>query len=390
MKLPPLEGLPLDETTRALVRVDFNVPLRDGHIDDDLRITTALPTIRWLLEHGTRVVACGHLGRPNGAPDPQYSMAPVAARLSELLGFAVPLSPTVGPERDAAVRDLAPGRMLLLENLRFNPGETADDPEFAALLTEGCAVYVNEAFGASHRAHASIVGPPKLVPCAAGRLLEREVQVLGGLLDDPTHPFVAILGGAKVSDKLGVIDALLKRCDTLLVGGAMAFTFLVAAGHHVGNSLVEPDLVDHCRDLLATGRLRVPSDVVVAPTMSADADTRIVGVGAMPDGWLGLDIGPGTAAAFADEIADAATVLWNGPMGVFELAPFAAGTRAVAHAVADCHGFTVVGGGDSAAALRGFGLGDAVDHLSTGGGASLEFLERGDLPGLVALRDGNP
>jgi phosphoglycerate kinase len=390
VKLPPLDGLPLDETTRALVRVDFNVPLRDGHIEDDLRITTALPTIRWLLEHGTRVVACGHLGRPNGAPDPQYSMAPVAARLSELLGFAVPLSPTVGPERDAAVRDLAPARMLLLENLRFDPGETADDPEFAARLTEGCAVYVNEAFGASHRAHASIVGPPRLVPCAAGRLLEREVRVLGGLLDDPAHPFVAILGGVKVSDKLGVIDALLKRCDTLLVGGAMAFTFLVAAGHQVGNSLVEPDLVDHCRDLLATGRLRVPSDVVVAPTMSADADTRIVAAAAMPDGWLGLDIGPGTAADFADEIADAATVLWNGPMGVFELAPFAAGTRAVAQAVADCHGFTVVGGGDSAAALRGFGLGDAVDHVSTGGGASLEFLERGDLPGLVALRDGNP
>ncbi len=390
MKLPPLEGLPLDETTRALVRVDFNVPLRDGHIDDDLRITTALPTIRWLLEHGTRVVACGHLGRPNGAPDPQYSMAPVAARLSELLGFAVPLTATVGPERDASVRDLVPGRMLLLENLRFDPGETADDPEFAARLTEGCAVYVNEAFGASHRAHASIVGPPRLVPCAAGRLLEREVRVLGGLLDDPAHPFVAILGGAKVSDKLGVIDALLKRCETLLVGGAMAFTFLVAAGHQVGNSLVEPDLVDHCRDLLATGRLRVPSDVVVAPTMSADAETRIVAAGAMPDGWLGLDIGPGTAADFADEIADAATVLWNGPMGVFELAPFAAGTRAVAQAVADCHGFTVVGGGDSAAALRGFGLGDAVDHLSTGGGAALEFLERGDLPGLVALREGNP
>jgi phosphoglycerate kinase len=390
VNLPPLEGLSLDETTRALVRVDFNVPLRDGHIEDDLRITTALPTIRGLLEHGTRVVACGHLGRPHGAPDPQYSMAPVAARLSELLGFAVPLTATVGPERDAAVRDLAPGRMLLLENLRFDPGETADVPEFVARLTEGCGVYVNEAFGASHRAHASIVGPPRLVPCAAGRLLEREVRVLGGLLDEPSHPFVAILGGAKVSDKLGVIDALLKRCDTLLVGGAMAFTFLVAAGHQVGNSLVEPDLVDHCRDLLATGRLHVPSDVVVAPAMAADADTRIVAAGAMPDGWLGLDIGPGTAADFADEIADAATVLWNGPMGVFELAPFAAGTRAVAQAVADCRGFTVVGGGDSAAALRGFGLGDAVDHLSTGGGASLEFLERGDLPGLVALREGNP
>jgi phosphoglycerate kinase len=388
VKLPPLEGLPLDETTRALVRVDFNVPLRDGHVEDDLRITTALPTIRWLLEHGARVVTCGHLGRPKGVPDPQYSMVPVAARLSELLGFVVPLTATIGPDRDAAVRDLAPGRVLLLENLRFDPGETADDPEFAARLTEGCTVYVNEAFGASHRAHASIVGPPRLVPSAAGRLLEREVRVLGGLLEDPAHPFVAILGGAKVRDKLGVIDALLQRCDTLLVGGAMAFTFLVAAGHRVGNSLVEPDLVDHCRDLLATGRLRVPTDVVVAPTMSADADTRVAAAGAIPDRWLGLDIGPGTAADFADEIAEAATVLWNGPMGVFELAPFAAGTRAVAQAVADCRGFTVVGGGDSAAALRGFGLGDAVDHLSTGGGASLELLEHGDLPGLVALREG--
>ena len=390
MQLPPLEGLPLDDTTRALLRVDFNVPLRDGHVEDDLRITTALPTITWLLEHGARVVACGHLGRPKGAPDPQYSMAPVAARLSELLGAPVPLTPATGPERDAAVRDLGPGRVLLLENLRFDPGETANDPGFVAGLTEGCAVYVNEAFGASHRAHASIVGPPRLVPCAAGRLLEREVRVLGGLLDEPAHPFVAILGGAKVSDKLGVIDALLKRCDTLLVGGAMAFTFLVAAGHRVGASLVEPDMVDHCRDLLATGRIRIPTDLVVAPTISADADTRIVPAGAVPDGWLGLDIGPGTAADFADEIADAATVLWNGPMGVFELAPFAAGTRAVAQAVADCHGFTVVGGGDSAAALRGFGLADAVDHLSTGGGASLEFLERGDLPGLVALREGKP
>ena len=390
MQLPALEGLPLDDTTRALVRVDFNVPLRDGHVEDDLRITTALPTITWLLEHGARVVACGHLGRPKGVPDPQYSMAPVAARLSELLGAGVPLTPIIGPERDAAVRDLGPGRVLLLENLRFAPGETANDPEFAARLTDGCAVYVNEAFGASHRAHASIVGPPRLVPCAAGRLLEREVRVLGGLLDEPAHPFVAITGGAKVSDKLGVIDALLKRCDTLLVGGAMAFTFLVAAGHRVGASLVEPEMVDHCRDLLATGRIRVPTDLVVAPTIAADADTRIVPARAVPDGWLGLDIGPGTAADFADEIADAATVLWNGPMGVFELAPFAAGTRAVAQAVADCHGFTVVGGGDSAAALRGFGLADAVDHLSTGGGASLEFLERGDLPGLVALREGKP
>ncbi|HSO95378.1 MAG TPA: phosphoglycerate kinase [Acidimicrobiia bacterium] len=390
MQLPPLEGLPLDDTTRALLRVDFNVPLRDGHIEDDLRITSALPTIRWLLDQGTRVVACGHLGRPHGTPDPQYSMAPIAARLSELLDAAVPLTPTTGPERASAVRDLEPGRALLLENLRFDPGETANDPAFVAQLADGCTVYVNEAFGASHRAHASIVGPPRLVPCAGGRLLEREVGVLGGLLDDPAHPFVVILGGAKVSDKLGVIDALLHRGDTILVGGAMAFTFLVAAGLDVGASLVEADMVDHCRDLLAGGQIRLPTDVVAAPALAADADTRMVAAGGIPDGWLGLDIGPGTAAEFADEIADAATVLWNGPMGVFELEPFAAGTRAVAHAVADCHGFTVVGGGDSAAALRDFGLADAVDHLSTGGGASLEFLEHGDLPGLVALREGKP
>lgn len=390
MELPPLEGLALDDSTRALVRVDCNVPFRDGHVEDDLRITTALPTITWLLERGAGVVACGHLGRPNGAPDPQYSMTPVAARFSALLGSAVPVVPTVGPERADALGELAPGRMVLLENLRFDPGETANDPEFAARLTEGCAVYVNEAFGASHRAHASIVGPPRLVPSAAGRLLTREVTVLGALLDEPAHPFVAILGGAKVSDKLGVIDALLKRCDTLLIGGAMAFTFLVAAGHQVGDSLVEPAMVDHCHDLLATGRLRVPTDLVVAPGMSADADTRIVAATAIPDGWLGLDIGPGTAADFADEIDTAATVLWNGPMGVFELAPFAAGTQAVAQAVADCQGFTVVGGGDSAAALRSFGLADAVDHVSTGGGAALEFLEHGDLPGLAALREGRP
>lgn len=390
MQLPELEGLPLDDTTRALVRVDFNVPVRDGNIEDDLRITSALPTIQWLLDQGSRVVACSHLGRPDGTPDPQYSMAPVAARLTALLGHPVPLTPITGPERDAAVRDVAPGRLLLLENLRFDPGETGNDPAFVAGLTDGCTVYVNEAFAASHRAHASIVGPPHRMPGAAGRLLRREVQVLSGLRDAPAHPFVVILGGAKVSDKLGVIDALLDRCDAILVGGAMAFTFLVAAGHRVGNSLVEADMVEHCRDLLARGRIRLPTDLVAASVLSADADTRIVAAGAIPDAWLGLDIGPGTAAEFADAIAEAATVLWNGPMGVFELAPFAAGTRAVAHAVADCHGFTVVGGGDSAAALRSFGLADAVDHLSTGGGASLEFLERGDLPGLAALREGTP
>ncbi len=389
MNLPQLEALALDEGTRVLVRVDFNVPLRDGHIEDDLRITSALPTLTWLLDRGAAVVACGHLGRPHGAPDPQYSMAPVAARLGKHLGVEVPLCPAlVAPDRDPAVDALAPGRLLLLENLRFDPGETADDPAFVAGLTAGCRAYVNEAFGASHRAHASIVGPPRLVPAAAGRLLEREVTVLSRLLADPARPFVAVLGGAKVSDKLGVMDALLTRCDTILVGGAMAFTFLLAHGRDVGASLVEPDRVGDCARLLGTGRLRIPTDLVVAPAMRADVETRVVAVDAIPAGWLGLDIGPSTAAAFAAEVDAAATVLWNGPMGVFELAPFAAGTRTVAEAVAHSAGFTVVGGGDSAAAIRAFGLAGAVDHVSTGGGASLELLEHGDLPGLVALREG--
>jgi phosphoglycerate kinase len=388
--VPRLEDLPRTEGATVLVRVDCNVPLADGQIADDLRLTTTRPTFTWLLDHGARVVACGHLGRPKGAPDPKVSLAPVAARLGELLQRDVPLTPLEGPARAAAVDALEPGEMLLLENLRFDPGETANDAGFVDRLVAGCDAYVNEAFGASHRAHASIVGPPPRLDHAGGRLLEAEVAALGGLLDDPARPFVAILGGAKVSDKLGVLDALLARCDTVLVGGAMAFTFLLAQGHSVGDSLVEPDRVEDCRRLLATGRLHVPSDVVIADAVRADAATKLVASDAIRPGWSGLDIGPGTAAAFADTIADAATVVWNGPMGVFELAPFAAGTRAVAQAVADCRGFTVVGGGDSAAALREFGLADRVNHLSTGGGASLEFLEHGDLPGLAALRKPNP
>jgi phosphoglycerate kinase len=389
-----LEDLPLERGQRVLVRVDFNVPLRDGIVEDDLRITTALPTIEWLLERGARVVGCGHLGRPKGAPDPKYTMAPVAARLTELLDTEVPLAPTVtGPDAEAVVAGLADGRMALLENLRFEPGETKNDPAFVRALVDGCDLYVNEAFGASHRAHASIVGPPGIVPSAGGRLLHREVEVLSRLLEGAARPFVAVLGGAKVSDKLGVIDALLARCDTILVGGAMAFTFLVAQGHGIGESLVEPDMVDECRRLLGTGRIRVPTDVVIARDIAEDAETRVVGADEIPSGpdsggWKGLDVGPVTADAFAAEIAGAATVLWNGPMGVFEVAPFAAGTRRVADAVAECPGFTVVGGGDSAAAIRKFGLADRVDHVSTGGGASLEFIEQGDLPGLTALRTG--
>ncbi len=387
--IPRLEDLALpDKGARVLVRVDLNVPLRDGVVTDDLRITTAIPTISYLRERGAAVIVCGHLGRPKATPDPKYSMAPVAARLGELLGAPVPLCPrVVGPAAEEMAANLAPGDVMMLENLRFERGETEDDPAFVTNLTDLADCYVNEAFGASHRAHASIVGPPRVLPSAGGRLLEREVEMLGRLLHEPSHPFVAVLGGAKVGDKLKVIERLLDHCDSIVIGGAMAFTFLVAMGHTVGNSLLDEDRVEDCRALLETGRILVPSDVVVAREISATAETQVVPAGAIPDGGIGLDIGPGTAAEYADVIVGASTVLWNGPMGMFELAPFAAGTRVVAEAVADCRGFTVVGGGDSAAAVRQMGLADRVSHVSTGGGASLEYLELGDLPGLAALRN---
>jgi phosphoglycerate kinase len=387
--VPQLEDLPLHRETRVLLRADFNVPLRDGEIDDDLRITAALPTIQWLREREVELVCCSHLGRPKGKPDPKYSLAPVARRLGELLDTNVVLASGVANFASVALsEDLGACDVMMIENLRFDPGEEANDPAFATNLSQLGDVYVDDAFGAAHRAHASIVGPPLVMPSAAGRLLAREVEVLGALLDAPKRPFVAVLGGVKVSDKLGVIDALLERCDTLLIGGAMAFTFLVAQGASVGDSLVEADQVDHCRQLLASGRIAVPTDVVIARDMTADADAQHVRATAIPDGWKGLDIGPETAGHYADVIAGAATVLWNGPMGVFELEPFAAGTRTVAEAVADSRGFTVVGGGDSAAAVRHMDLADRIGHVSTGGGASLELIELGDLPGLKALRKG--
>jgi phosphoglycerate kinase len=387
--VPQLEDLPVKRGTRVLLRADFNVPLRDGKIDDDLRITAALSTLEYLREQGAEVVCCSHLGRPKGKVDPKYSLAPVASRLGELLGIEVPLSPEVaGFESLGRAQCLEPGDVMLIENLRFDPGEESNDPAFASNLAQLGEVYVDDAFGAAHRSHASIVGPPVVLPSAAGRLLAREVEVLGGLLDAPKRPFVAILGGVKVSDKLGVIDALLQRCDTLLIGGAMAFTFLAARGARVGASLVQADQVDHCRALLDTGRIEIPTDVVAAADMTPDARTQHVRADAIPDGLKGLDVGPETAAHYAEIIAGAATILWNGPMGVFEMAPFAAGTQTVAEAVADCRGFTVIGGGDSASAVRQLGLADRIDHVSTGGGASLELLELGDLPGLEALRKG--
>jgi len=373
--VPQLEDLPPLEGKRVLLRADFNVPLRelpDGsrEIVDDLRIRAALPTIQWLQEQGATVTACSHLGRPKGEPDPRYSMEPVRHRLAEL----------------------APG-VELLENLRFDPGEAANDPAFVQRLVEGQDAYVNDAFGASHRAHASIVGPPQLLPSAAGRLLAKEVEILGGLRTDARRPFVAILGGAKVSDKLGVIEALLPLVDGLIIGGGMCFTFLAAQGDHIGDSLFEPDMVDTCRQLLETAgdKLHLPSDVTALGPggeigkPDAGGEVRQLHT-TIPDGWKGLDIGPGTAAEFGDLIAEARTVFWNGPMGVFEDPRFEAGTRTVAQAVAEARAFTVVGGGDSAAAVRALGFDEAAfGHISTGGGASLEFLEGKELPGLTAL-----
>jgi phosphoglycerate kinase len=358
--VPELEDLPPLSGKRVLLRADFNVPLKDGEITDDMRIRAALPTIEWLQGQGATVTACTHLGRPKGEPNPAYSVEPVRRRLAEL----------------------APG-VELLENLRFDAGEEGNDPDFAKRLVEGFDAYVNDAFGASHRAHASIVGPPAQLPSAAGRLLAREVDVLLGVRDEPRRPFVAILGGAKVSDKLGVIDALLDIVDALVIGGGMCFTFLKAQGKPIGDSLCEDDQVDACRRILEGPKpIHLPSDITA---LGPSGEVRQLGT-SIPDGWKGLDIGPGTAAEFDDVINAARTILWNGPMGVFEDPRFSAGTEAVARSVAEARGFTVVGGGDSAAALAQFGLDRDVDHLSTGGGASLELLEQGDLPGLEALR----
>ena len=388
--LPRLEDLPLQPGNRVLLRADFNVPLSDGgRIEDDLRIRAALPTIEWLLDREAAVICCSHLGRPKGAPDPKYSMAPVAQRLADMLAIEVPLAPeVVGEQASAMAARMAPQSVMMLENLRFEPGETKGDEELGAALAALADCYVNDAFGAAHRAHASVVGPPRHIPSAAGRLLAAEIEALGGLLESPARPFIALLGGSKVSDKIGVIDALLDRCDLLLVGGAMASTFLAAQGHSVGDSLVELDQVEQCRSRLDTGRVSVPIDAVIAKEIAPDALTAVVAADDVPDGWKILDVGPATAMEYSAEVARAGTVFWNGPMGVFELEPFAAGTRAVAEAVASCDGYTVVGGGDSAAALAKFGLAERVSHLSTGGGASLEYLEQGDLPGLRALREG--
>lgn len=391
--LPKLDDLEVSER-RVLVRCDLNVPLSEGRITDDLRISAAIPTLKALLERGARLAVCSHLGRPKGKVVEELRLAPVGQRLGELLGISIEiLDEVVGEVASKACASDEP--VVLLENLRFEPGEEANDPDFAAALSALGEAYVNDAFGAAHRAHASIVGPPERLRSAAGRLLAEEVEKLERLLHNPEHPFVAVLGGAKVSDKLSVIGNLLDRVDSLCIGGAMAFTLLLAQGHAVGNSLVESDRVDEVRDVLAEAERRnvqihLPVDVVAADKPAADASHEIVDIGDIGN-RMGVDIGPKTAQRFAEVIVSAKSVLWNGPMGIFEIEDFSHGTRAVAEAVAAATktgAYTVVGGGDSAAALKELGMTEAVSHLSTGGGASLEFLEGRELPGIVALRKG--
>ncbi len=381
------------EGRRVLARVDFNVPLEGGGVADETRIRAALPTIELLRERGAALVLVSHLGRPKGKADPALSMRPVGERLAELLGVAVhQAGAVVGGDVETMARGLGPGEVLLLENVRFEPGETENNPALAGALAELADVYVNDAFGAAHRAHASTVGVAGLLPGYAGLLLEREVTELTRVVESPRRPLAVVLGGAKVSDKIGVIDRFLEIADEILIGGAMCFSFFRAQGIATGDSLVEEEGVGLAARALeqveaSSCELRLPVNLVLGDRFDADAEVREGDGVEVPDGWMGLDVGPRTAKTYADTIAAAGTVLWNGPMGAFELAPFAAGTRAVAEAVAATEGTTVVGGGDSVAALQGFGLAEKVDWLSTGGGASLELLEGKKLPGVEALID---
>jgi len=378
---------------RVLVRVDFNVPLEGGRITDDRRITESLRTINYLRRAGARVILASHLGRPGGTVKEELRLDPLARRLSELLGVPVRKLPDcVGPEVEAAIAAMKDGDVVLLENLRFHPGEEANDDAFARRLAALADIFVNDAFGAAHRAHASTVGVARYLPAVAGFLMEKELVNLSRALESPTRPFVAILGGKKVSDKIGVIRNLLTKSDTLLVGGAMAYTFLRAKGYQVGASLCEEDKLDLARSLMDEARdhdvgFHLPEDVVVADRFAEDANHKIVPADAIPEGWMGMDIGPTTSAAYRAIILGARTVIWNGPMGVFEIPVFAGGTKEVANAMADSTAVTIVGGGDTAAAVEQFGLAERMTHISTGGGASLEFMEGRELPGVAVLQE---
>ncbi len=380
---------------RVLVRVDFNVPLaEDGTVSDDKRIVAALPTIRYLLEHNAKVILCSHLGRPKGQVNPKYSLAPVGARLSELLPdtkiwFA---EDTVGESAKTAIDDMKEGEIVLLENVRFYPEEEKNDPEFAKKLASLADIFVSDAFGTVHRAHASTAGVAAYLPAVAGFLIGKELGVMGEALDNPKRPFVAILGGAKVADKIGVIKNLLGKCDSLIIGGGMAYTFLKAQGYGIGTSLLDAESIDLAKDIMAEAKAKnvnflLPIDTVVATEFDANAEHKVVPSTEIPDGWMGMDIGPKTAELFKKTIVEAATVVWNGPMGVFEFPAFAEGTKKVAEACAECAGTTIIGGGDSASAVKKLGFADKMTHISTGGGASLEFLEGKTLPGVAVLND---
>ena len=394
MNKKTLEDVPVSGK-KVLVRVDFNVPLDKEHnITDDTRIRAALPTIRYLLDHNAKVILMSHLGRPKGTGfEPDFSMAPVAKRLSELLGMEVHAAEDViGDSAKSLTGNIQEGEVVLLENLRFHKEEKKNDPGFAKELAGFGEVYINDAFGTAHRAHASTEGVAHYLPAAAGYLMKKELDILGAALDNPEHPFVAILGGAKVSDKIGVIRNLINKVDTLIIGGGMAYTFFRAMGYEIGKSLLEEDKVALAKELMQEAKdknvkLLLPSDTVIAEEFSNDAKNRVVSSDAIPAGWQGLDIGPASGKEFGREIEKAKLVVWNGPMGVFEMPAFAKGTEAIADAMSRCDGTTIIGGGDSAAAVKKLGYGDKMTHISTGGGASLEFLEGKELPGVAALND---
>ena len=375
---------------RVLVRVDYNVPIAEGKVTDDTRMRAAMPTVEYLLQHGAAVILCSHLGRPKDGPDLKYSMRPVAAHLSDLLGKPVAFAEDcIGPVAEAAAKALGPGDVLVLENTRFHPQETKNDPGMSQQLAALAEIFVNDAFGSAHRAHSSTEGVAQYLPAVAGFLMEDEIRYLGQAIDNPKRPFIAILGGAKISDKIGVIRNLLTKADQILIGGGMANTFFKAQGYEIGDSLVEEEALETARELLQKGgtRLRLPVDVVIADRFDAEAEWKTMPMGQVPAGWRILDIGPDSVAAFGKAISGAGTVVWNGPMGVFEFPRFASGTFGVARKVADSKAISVIGGGDSVAAINQAGLTDKITHISTGGGASLEMLEGLVLPGLAALQD---